>query len=58
MAIIEKKPIRFSNVDVCRNCKGRGEFEMLSTKVNCPICQGKGRVKVTKEIRITVETIS
>ncbi len=57
MGVTEKKPIRFANVEVCRNCKGRGEFEMLKTIVTCPTCEGKGRVKVIKEIKITIETI-
>lgn len=40
-----------SYVDVCRNCKGTGTI----SGSKCAVCQGTGRVVVSKEIHIKVE---
>ncbi|MDX9907091.1 MAG: hypothetical protein RBS55_10935 [Bacteroidales bacterium] len=47
-------------VDVCRNCTGSGGQgrQFVSGQRTwdwCPICEGSGRVVVTKEIHIKVE---
>jgi len=49
-------------IDVCRNCRGDGMITLLigvgcSTLVQCPVCKGKGDVKVTKKIEVIVEPI-
>lgn len=51
-------------VDVCRNCKGKGTVTLSSyystgssreRVTECTVCEGTGRVVVSKEIHIKVE---
>jgi len=48
-----------SENQICRNCKGEGEY--LSgdghEMTECKVCKGSGKVKVTKLIFIKVEAI-
>lgn len=57
MAKVEKPLIQFSNIEICRNCHGKGYFEWPSHVLQCDVCEGKGRVRVRKEIRVVIETI-
>lgn len=43
--------------DVCRNCLGTGLITLRVNVVQCPVCLGKGDVKVTKKIEVIVEPI-
>ena len=40
--------------DVCRNCKGTGKRD----EEHCHVCEGRGVVKITKDILIYVEPIT
>jgi DnaJ-class molecular chaperone len=43
-------------VDQCRRCKGTGMDNRNDSEV-CPVCHGKKRVKVRKDIKITITPI-
>ena len=56
----EKPIIQTSKIDICRNCNGTGKKIDDSIKFtwdDCNVCEGKGRVNVKKEIKITIETL-
>ena len=50
-------------IEICRNCGGSGEVEkegVLSVLGGyrfdvCPVCEGSGRVTVTRDVTVTVE---
>lgn len=52
------------NIEICRNCGGTGmaEKEGLLSVFNgecvgvCPVCEGSGRVTVTRDVTVTVES--
>lgn len=39
-------------IDACRNCKGIGTLDGFN---DCPVCNGQGRVKITKDITVSLE---
>ena len=57
---------KFDTIEICRNCGGMGVVEiekkglfsaMRGTGVTeCDVCDGTGRVTVTKEVTITVSS--
>ena len=53
MAAIEKPLIKIQRIEICRNCQGAGYVEGTSHVLACYVCDGKGRVRVVKEIKIT-----
>jgi len=57
--ITEKPTIKRVYIDLCRNCLGEGTITLdFHIGVHeCPVCLGHGRVKVKKEIKITIETL-
>jgi len=59
MASTKKPPIHLERIEICRNCQGRGtDYDRNDAfTVTCSVCDGKGRVKVIKDIIITIETI-
>ncbi|MEI6061731.1 MAG: hypothetical protein WCR72_13565 [Bacteroidota bacterium] len=57
MAAIEKPLIKIQRIEICRNCQGAGYVEGTSHVLACYVCDGKGRVRVVKEIKITIETV-
>lgn len=42
-------------IDACRNCLGEGKFK---DDYQCPVCRGNGRVKITKDITVSIEPFS
>ena len=48
-------------IDICRNCKGTGQCLAREPREDdvaveiCPVCEGSGRVVVTKEVKSTVK---
>lgn len=57
MAKIEKPMILVVRKDICRNCQGDGLVMTASHAIVCYVCEGKGIVRVRKEIKTTIETI-
>lgn len=46
-------------IEVCRNCQGRGktlEYSLFHGRGDtCPVCEGSGRIIKTKTVIITIE---
>ncbi len=59
MASTKKPPVHIERIEICRNCQGRGTDYDLgdASTITCRVCNGKGRVRVIKDIVITIETI-
>ncbi len=60
MRKIDKPTVFTEHIDICRNCRGLGSIKDETQRyshITCEVCDGKGRVLVKKEIRITIETI-
>lgn len=53
----EKPIINIENIEICRNCRGTGLLAYPHHVLQCGVCNGKGRVVVKKEIKITIETL-
>lgn len=62
----ERKERHFDKktVEICRNCQGTGRVIPTpcagpnpgeQIPIVCPVCRGSGRVKKTKNIKITIE---
>ncbi len=52
---------KFDTIEICRNCGGTGSVTikglLLGRRVkDCDVCDGTGRVTVTKDVTITVES--
>lgn len=58
---------KYDTIEICRNCGGVGHVKpeqgILSSLLDCqdrtercPVCEGSGRVTVTKDVTITVES--
>lgn len=57
---MRQKVVKHEKIELCRNCHGEGVVEVdpitaLSTPERCPVCQGSGLIKKTKDITITIE---
>ena len=57
MGQIKKPLVVVSRIEICRNCQGTGLEVYESHVLMCKVCDGKGRVRVKKEIMITIETV-
>ncbi|MGI6342008.1 MAG: hypothetical protein ACOXZ9_03385 [Bacteroidales bacterium] len=57
---IEKAPYHFKSIEICRNCLGTGyakDENGNQTGLTCGVCSGKGRVIVTRVIKVTIEAV-
>lgn len=58
---IDDGKYRVELIDACRNCLGTGKLPKAPHDLDdysCFVCNGLGRVKITKEITITISQIT
>ena len=53
--MIKTRQYNRENIEICRNCGGTGVSEEQDF-VFCPVCEGSGRVKVIRDITVTVKS--
>lgn len=67
MIMKKVRQYNFEALEICRNCGGvgyvkpeQGVLERLldcpDRRVHCPVCEGSGRVKVSRDVTVTVES--
>ena len=64
--MIKKRQYSHENIEICRNCGGTGmaESEGFPSVFSgecagvCPVCDGSGRVTVTRDVTVTVESFN
>jgi DnaJ-class molecular chaperone len=54
---IEKPVHKLTYLATCTHCYGKGTVEGQKGIINCYVCEGRGVVRIRKEIKITIETI-
>lgn len=60
----KERNYKYDTIEICRNCGGtgiaekEGRISVFSGECVgvCPVCEGSGRVTVTRDVTITVES--
>ena len=57
----KERKYKYDNIEICRNCGGTGIADLnlitgITSQGYCPVCEGSGRVTVTRDVTVTVES--
>lgn len=60
----KERKYKYDTIEICRNCGGSGMVDrkgLLHVLGGfrpdvCPVCEGSGRVSVTRDVTVTVES--